>query len=149
MPEIKKNKKAHLMFDLVDTFEAGLVLTGAEVKSAKAGFINMEGSFIKIDNNNQVWIRGLKISPYPKAGRSQSNFQADRHKRLLLHKREILQLKGKIGNAGLTIIPLSVYTSHSLVKIKIAVVKGKNKYDKRQAIKEREFKRRLNSRVKN
>ncbi|MFH0874200.1 MAG: SsrA-binding protein SmpB [Candidatus Komeilibacteria bacterium] len=148
MPEVKRNKRAHLDYEVLDTYEAGIVLTGAEVKSAKLGRVELDGSFVYI-RNGEAWIRGLKISKYSKSGADQNKYQPDRNRRLLLNKKEILEISQKTDAAGLTIIPIFVYTTPSLVKLQIAIVRGKKKYDKREAIKKKEFQRRLNSRVRN
>lgn len=147
MPEVKRNKRAHLDYEIMETYEAGIVLTGAEVKSAKMGRVEVEGSFVFI-RNGEAWIRGLKIAKYSKSGADQASYRPDRNRRLLLTKKQILEISQKSEAAGLTIIPISVYTSPSLVKVQIAIVRGKKKYDKREAIKKKEFRRRLNSRVR-
>lgn len=149
MPAKKKqNKAVNYEFNIVDTYDAGLVLTGAEVKSAKKGQVDLRGAFIHIDKTDEAWIKGMKISKYSKASHSQKDYKPDRARKLLLTHKEIMQIKGKTSASGLTIVPLSVYTTPSLVKVKIAVVKGKKQWDKRQTIKEREFKRKLDARFK-
>ena len=148
MSDLKVNKKVHLNYQTLETFEAGIVLTGAEVKSAKAGLLDLAGAQVAIDSRSQVWLKGLKIAHYPKAGWSPSAYTPDRPRRLLLHKKEVLKLRSQLDTAGLTIVPILVYTTRSLVKVKIALVRGKRKYDKRQTIREKEFRRRLNSQVR-
>ena len=96
----------------------------------------------------ELWLRGARIAPYPKASPKQANRAPDAERKLLLNKSEINKLIGALSQKGLTIIPLSVYSSRRLVKIKLALAKGKRKFDKREAIKEKEYKRRLNSRVR-
>lgn len=145
--EHKRNKKAYFDYEHVELFDAGIVLTGAEVKSVKSGLVNMEGSYVRI-RNGEAWIIGLKIAPYPKAGTANAEYRPDRTRKLLLTKRELAHLTGSASAAGLTVIPLFVYSSRRLIKIKIALARGKRKFDKREAIKKREFQRRLNSRVR-
>ena len=147
MPEVKRNKRAFLDYEVMDIYDAGIVLSGAEVKSAKAGRVEVESSFVTI-RNGEAWMRGLKIVRYNKSGADQTSYRPDRNRRLLLTKKQILEISQKSDAAGLTIIPISVYTTPSLVKVQIAIVRGKKKYDKREAIKKKEFQRRLNSRVR-
>ena len=148
MQEVKRNKKAYLDYEHLETWDAGLVLTGAEVKCVKANLINLEGSYIVI-KNGEAWLLGASIPRYSKSGHSQAAYVPDRKRKLLLNKQELHYLAGKTEVRGLTIVPLSVYITRRLVKIKIALAKGKRKFDKRKSIKEKEFKRRLNSRVRN
>lgn len=147
MPEIKYNKKVHFDYEVLETFDAGIVLNGAEVKAAKAGLVQLEGSFISFQGERPL-IKGLKIAKYPKAYKGGVGLVPERPKYLLLNKKEILEIHNKLATKGLTMVPLSVYTTPSLVKIKIALVRGKKNFDKRQSIKEKDYKRRLNSRVR-
>lgn len=142
--ELAGNKKAYFDYHQLETFEAGIVLTGAEVKAAKMGLVNLEGSYVTI-RDGQAILRGMKIARYPKSGRDQAAYVPDHDRVLLLNKREIGRIAGSLSTHGLTVVPLSVYSSKRLVKIKIALARGKRKFDKREAIKEKEFKRRLNS----
>lgn len=146
--ELKRNKKAFFDYEHLQIYDAGIQLTGAEVKSVKQGHIDLEGSFITVTHGEALLV-GAQISPYSKASRvSQSTHRRDRKKRLLLTKKELLEIAGKLLGKGLTVIPLSVYSSKRLVKVRIALARGKRKFDKRAAIKEKEYKRRLNSRVR-
>ena len=148
MPEIARNKRVKLDYQILEEYEAGLKLTGPEVKSAKLGQVNMEGCYVTIDENSEAWIRNLKIAAYAKAGANQSGYHPDRPRKLLLSKAEIRQISSYAHAQGLTVVPLNLYSTRSLVKVKIAVVRGKKKYDKRQTIKEREYRRRLDTRVR-
>ena len=144
--EIKRNKKAYFNYHILDTYDAGIVLSGAEVKSVKEGLVNLEGSYVDI-RNRRVWLKGVRIAPYPKSGNDQKHYRPDRERALLLTRKEIGKLAGAVGASGLTIVPLSVYSSRRLIKIKIALARGKRKFDKREAIKERELKRRIKTRL--
>jgi len=147
MPEIRYNKKVHFDYEVLETFDAGIVLNGAEVKSVKAGLVQLEGSFISFHDNRPI-IKGLKIARYPKAYKGGVGLAPERPKYLLLKQKEILEIHNKLATKGLTMVPLSVYTTPSLVKIKIALVRGKKNYDKRESIKKKDYQRRLNSRVR-
>ncbi|MEK7583610.1 MAG: SsrA-binding protein SmpB [Patescibacteria group bacterium] len=145
--DLSRNKKAFFDYKHLETFDAGIVLSGAEVKATKMGLVNLQGSFVTI-KNGQVILKGCRIARYPKSGADQEHYQPDHDRMLLLTKKEIARLVGSLSARGLTIVPLSVYSSHRLVKVKIALARGKRKFDKREAIKEKEYKRRLNSRVR-
>jgi len=141
MPTITTNKKALYDYQVLEKFEAGIILTGAEVKSVKAGQINLKGSYITT-RNNELWLVNAHISPYKMAS-SQSDYDSMQDRKLLLTKQEISSLIGKLSSKGLTVLPLSVYTKGSLIKIGIGVCRGKKKYDKRELIKKRETDRKL------
>jgi SsrA-binding protein len=128
---IANNKKAYHDYFIEDTYEAGIVLVGTEVKSLRQGHCSIKESFISIDNG-EMFIQHMHINPYEKG----NIFNKDplRTRKLLLHKNEILKMQGKIKEKGYTIVPLKVYFSGSLVKIQIALAKGKKLYDKRDAI---------------
>ncbi len=147
MKPLKENKKAHLDYEVLDQYDAGLVLTGAEVKSAKLGQVDMEGSYISLKPDG-AWIRGLKISCYQKSNLAAKDYNPERQRKLLLTKKELLEIGQKSTTQGLTIIPLLLYTTPSLVKLRLAIVRGRKKFDKREVIKKREFARRLNTRVR-
>ncbi len=128
---IAQNKKAYHDYFIEETFQAGIELVGTEVKSMRAGKCNLKDSFIKVDKG-QAFVENMHVSPY-----EQGNiFNKDplRTRRLLLHKREIDRLFGKVMREGYTIVPLKVYLSGSLVKMDIALAKGKKLYDKREAM---------------
>jgi len=143
MPTLTTNKKALADYQVLEKFEAGLVLSGPEVKSVKNSQINLKGSYITIDNKSQVWLIGGHISAYKPAKSSQNSYQADQNRKLLLNKKEIDYLRGKEKEKGLTIIPISVYTKGSLIKLEIGLAKGKKKYDKRESIKKRDVDRQI------
>ncbi|MDR1018194.1 MAG: SsrA-binding protein SmpB [Lachnospiraceae bacterium] len=135
---IANNKKAYHDFFILETYEAGIELFGTEVKSLRMGKCSIKESFVSIDGN-EVYIRGMNISPYEKG----NIFNKDplRVRRLLLHKYEIRKLIGQTKEKGITIIPLKVYFSNSLVKVEIGLAKGKKLYDKRQDIAKKDQKR--------
>lgn len=148
MPTITTNKKALYDYRVLEKFEAGVVLTGPEVKSVKAGQINLKGSYITIDNKSQTWLVGAHIAPYKPAASIQTNYRPTQNRKLILHTKEIDYLRGKEKEKGLTILPISVYTKGSLIKIEVALVKGKKQYDKRETIKKRELDREIRRKLK-
>ena len=135
---IANNKKAYHDYFIEDKYECGIALAGTEVKSLRQGACSLKESFIRI-RDGQVLIYGMHISPYEKG----NIFNKDplRVRTLLLHKKEIAKLSGKITEKGYTIVPLQVYFSGKLVKVEIALAKGKKLYDKREAIAKKDAKR--------
>ena len=132
------NRRAHHEFFILETIEAGIALTGTEVKSLRQGKCSIKESFIRIENS-EMFIYGMHISPYEKG----NIFNKDplRPKKLLLHKREIMKLLGKIKEKGYTLVPLQVYFTSGRAKIEIGLAKGKKLYDKRQDIAKKDMKR--------
>ncbi|MEK7653294.1 MAG: SsrA-binding protein SmpB [Patescibacteria group bacterium] len=145
---ILKNKEAAFSYELIDSFEAGLVLSGPEVKSVKNGRVSLKGSYISIDQSSEAWLVGAHIAPYLPAKGNQADYEPDRRRKLLLNKKEIHSLLGKGKQKGLTIIPLSVYTKRGLIKVEIALARGKSKVDKRETIKKREAQREIRRAMK-
>ncbi|MBU4332767.1 SsrA-binding protein SmpB [Patescibacteria group bacterium] len=137
------NKKAFHDYKILEKFEAGFVLTGPEVKSAKQGKIDFRGSYVIVPPNTNPQLVNCYIAPYPPALMAQKNYNPLRPRILLLNKKEINSLMGKSKNAGLTILPISIYTKHKLVKIEIALAQGKKKRDKREELKKRETERHI------
>lgn len=135
---IANNKKAYHDYFLEEKYEAGIELHGTEVKSLRMGKCSIKESFVRIQNG-EVYIYGMHISPYEKG----NIFNKDplRPKKLLLHKAEIRKLIGKLAEQGYTLVPVEVYLKGSLVKIEIALAKGKKLYDKRQDIAKKDMKR--------
>ena len=148
MSTLAHNKKATFDHQILEEFEAGLILTGAEVKAAKLSHISLAGSYVSI-KKGEAWIKKMHISPYKKAKLAQKNYDPEQDRKILLKTKEIDYLIGKTKEKGLTIIPISVYTTRRLVKVKIALVKGKKKFDKRQAIKKRSIDREIARKLKN
>ena len=135
---IANNKKAHHDYFLEETFEAGVELFGTEVKSLRQGHCSIKEAFIHIENG-EVIIYGMHVSPYEKG----NIFNKDplRPKRLLMHKKEIMRLLGKIKEKGYTLVPVKVYFKGSLVKVEIALARGKKLYDKRHDIAKKDARR--------
>ncbi len=135
---IAQNKKARHEYFIIETYEAGIELFGTEVKSVRLGKVNLADAYASI-NNGEVFVKGMNISPY-----EQGNiFNKDplRERKLLLHKSEIRKLIGQLQQQGYSLIPLSVYLKGSLVKVSLALAKGKKLYDKREDIAKRDSKR--------
>ena len=135
---IANNKKAYHDYFIEETYEAGISLAGTEVKSMRMGKCSIKEAFLKVDNG-QVYIYGMHVSPYEKG----NIFNKDplRVRKLLLHKAEINRLNGKIAEKGYTLVPLEVYLKGSLVKVEIALAKGKKLYDKREDIAKKDQRR--------
>ena len=135
---VANNKKAYHDYFIEDTYEAGIALSGTEVKSLRMGRCSIKESFIRIDNN-EVMIYGMHVSPYEKG----NIFNRDplRPKKLLLHRYEINKLQGKIKEKGYTLVPLKVYLKDSLVKVEIGLARGKKLYDKRADIAKKDMRR--------
>lgn len=140
---IAKNKKAYFDYSILEEFEAGIALQGSEVKSLRINSCNFADShaFVRSENNSdEVFLQNLNIPEYKNA--RNFNHKPNRERKLLLHKREIKKLLGSLKQKGLTLIPLSIYfNKKGLVKIKLGLCKGKNKSDKRETIKQREWDR--------
>jgi SsrA-binding protein len=152
MSNLITNKAAYYGFTILKTFEAGLVLTGAEVKSMKKGRANLKGSYIifepsKSGKDEEAFLVNTHISRYAPAGK-QPDYDPDRPRKLLLNKKELRMLRGKANEKGLTILPLKVYTNRGFLKLTIGVAKGKSQRDKREAIKGKEIARTLHRAVK-
>lgn len=147
MPILAKNKEVGRNFQIMEEFEAGIALTGAEVKSAKNALISFKGCFVSI-KNGQAWVKNLFISHYQKDGLHRDTYQPNRDRRLLMHKKEIQYLWGKTHAEALTIVPLFMYTSRRLVKLKLALARGKKKFDKRSDIKKREIQKHIAQKLK-
>lgn len=143
MPTLATNKKGLHDYKVIEKFETGIVLSGPEVKSVKAGQINLKGSYISIDGKNQAWLVDAHVSSYKQAASVQQKYSPTQKRRLLLHKREIDYLRGKSKEKGLTIMPISVYTKGSLIKVELGLAKGKKQRDKRDIIKKRESDRQI------
>ena len=142
---ITTNRKAHHDFFFLERVEAGIALRGTEVKSLRAGGVNLKDSYVEPRNGEMILV-GMHISPYATGNRY--NHEPERERKLLLHKREILRLGIKAREKGLTIIPLRLYFKSGRVKVEIALAKGKRSYDKRAAIASREAKREVSRALK-
>ena len=142
---VANNKKAYHDYFVEDTYEAGIVLVGSEVKSIRQGALNLRDSFVII-KNGEAFVIGMHVSPY-KMG-SYFNVDARRTRKLLLNRAEINKLRGKVEQKGFTLIPLKVYFKESLVKIELGLCRGKELHDKRASIKEKENNRNLQRIIK-
>ncbi len=132
------NSKATFDYVLHDTFEAGITLQGAEVKAIKLGHADLSGSFVRIIGG-EAFLVNAKIFPY-KFARSDA-FEERRTRKLLMHKKEIISLKSKMDGSSLTVVPVSLYTTHNLIKLELALAKAKKKFDKKETIKNRDIDR--------
>ena len=138
---IASNRQARYEYAILETFEAGIALTGTEIKSVRAGKVNLREAYARVDHG-EVWLIGMHISPYEQAG---SYFQHEplRHRKLLLHRREIRDLHADLGQKGLTLVPLRLYLRGGKAKLELGLGKGKKLYDKRDSMAERDSKRDL------
>lgn len=144
MKIVCNNPNANFQYFLLEKYEAGIVLSGDEIKSIRLGHISIKESFV-IVKNNEVWLKNAFIQNYDKSfngGRNKSDEKQDR--KLLLHKKEILKIKKSLVQEGLALVPTKVYFNGSFVKVEIAVAKGKKLYDKRETIKKRDVERKVN-----
>jgi len=133
------NKKAYRNFEIVDKYEAGLSLTGSEVKSLRAAAVDLDGSYAKIEGG-ECWLVGAKIAQYEQAGIY--NHEPTRKRKLLLHKAEIAKIRAKLDQRGFTFVPLRIYfNDRGLAKVQVALARGKRQYDKRKTITERDQRR--------
>ncbi len=143
---IARNKKARFDYFILETYEAGLVLTGTEIKSVRAGRVNLKDGYARM-NGSDVWLYNVHISPYEKG--THYNHDPLRPRKLLLRAEEIKRLIGKTREKGLTLVPLSMYLKdNKWAKVELALVKGKAKHDKREAIAERDAKRAMEKTLK-
>lgn len=141
-----RNKKASFLYNFIDTYTAGIVLTGTEIKSIRLGKASLVDSFCYI-NNGEIWVKGMNISPYFYGSRS--NVPARRDRKLLLTKREIRRLAEDTKTPGLTIVPTLVFIDDKgRAKMDIALARGKKEYDKRQTLKEKEDRREMDRAIK-
>ena len=152
MPILATNKKALFDYEILEKFEAGLVLTGQEVKSAKQGQINLKGSFVTLRARPnavlpEAYLTNAYIARYKPAG-PLPDYHPERTRKLLLNKKELKYLVGKKQIKGLTTVPLKAYTKHNLVKLEFALVRGRKKHDKRDVIKKRDVNRQIQRTLK-
>jgi SsrA-binding protein len=140
--DIATNRQARFRFNLIERFEAGIVLTGTEVKSLREGGVQLKDSYAVI-RDGEIWLIGMYIAPYGPASRE--NHDPERPRKLLLHRGEIERLVGRINERGLTLVPTRVYFSDggSRAKVEIALARGKDAYDKRETIRKRETAREI------
>ncbi len=142
---IAQNRKARFNYNIIDTYEAGIALTGTEIKSVRAGHITISDGFVTVHNKTAL-LTNVHISTYAQG--NQFNVDPLRTRQLLLHKREIVALEKAVQESGITIVPLKVYMKHGFAKVLIGIGQGKKKYDKREDIKRRDQERELGRRLK-
>ena len=140
------NRKAFHDYFVLDRYEAGIELFGTEVKSIRAGTLNLKDSYCTV-KNGELFVRGMHISPYEKG--NIFNRDPDRARRLLMHKKEIMKLNAKVMQEGVALIPLSVYFKDSRVKVEVGLCKGKKLYDKRESDAKRQADRDIDRQLKN
>jgi SsrA-binding protein len=143
---IVTNRKARHDYIILETMEAGLLLQGTEVKSMRAGKVNLKDSYAKFQNN-ELYLVGMHVSPYEHG--NVFNHDPERERKLLLNRKEIRRLFGKIQIQGMTLVPLKLYFKNSWVKVELALVKGKHDYDRRHDIAKREADREIKRVMKN
>ena len=141
---VSTNKKARFEYFILETFEAGLVLKGTEIKSIRNGQISLQEAYVRTDGK-EIWLVGAHVAPYEHASAFQHDPKRDR--KLLMHKKEIRKLFDEIRIKGMTIVPMRVYLKGGKAKLEIGLAKGKKQYDKRESIKERDIERET-SRIK-
>ena len=146
MVNFAENRKAFYDYEILEKYEAGLVLSGAEVKSIRNGRMNLAGSYINV-HNGELYLIGSSIAPYQPKNQP-IDYDPQRSRKLLLRSNEIASLIGKIKQKGLTLVPLKVYNKGRRIKIEIAVVRGKRQYDKRAVISKREANRKIERELK-
>ena len=135
------NRRARHDYELLDHFEAGVVLQGSEVKSLRAGRANLQEAFVRVEDG-EAWLMGCHISPYAEAG-PHNNHVPVRPRKLLLHGSEIRRLEKAVGAKGLTIVPLRIYVRGRYIKVEIAVGRGKKQHDKRRDLKKQAHQREM------
>lgn len=141
---VARNKKVNRLFEVLDKIEAGLVLSGTEIKSIRGGKISFKDSYVTF-RQGEAYLVGLHIAPYEKAGHT--SHEPDRERKLLLHRREIDTLRGKAEQKGLTIVPTCVYLKNAKAKIEIALARGKKVHDRREELKRRAIQRDLDREI--
>jgi len=137
---VVSNRKARHDYEILSTLECGIALTGSEVKSLRAGQVQLKDAYGDF-RGGELWLNNAHIAPYGFA--QHGGHDPDQPRKLLLHRREIDTLAGRVAQEGLTLVPLSIYFVHGLAKVELAVAKGIRRYDKRQKLKEREQKREM------
>jgi SsrA-binding protein len=146
MPYIAKNDRAFYDYTIIERFEAGIVLSGPEVKAVRSGTVSLKGSFAHI-HNGELFLGNMHISPYPPAGPT-ADYDPRRARKLLLKKSELRRLIGKLNEKGLTVVPLGIYTKATRIKAEIALARGKRAFEKREIIKKRTTDRNIREALK-
>jgi SsrA-binding protein len=138
---VVSNRKASHDFEILERFETGIVLSGAEVKSLRGGHGSLAEAFARV-RDGEVWLEGMHVPPYAQAA-DKARYQPTRPRKLLLHRKEIERLVGKAAERGLTLVPMRIYFAHGLAKVELGLGRGKRQFEKRQAIAEREHRREM------
>ena len=138
--DVASNRQAAFRYEFLDRLECGIVLQGTEVKSLRDGAVQLKDGYATL-REGELWLHNVHIAPYAPAARD--NHDPDRSRKLLAHRRELDRLAGTTNERGLTLVPTRIYFSGSRAKVEIAVARGKDRFDKRQSIKEREMKREM------
>jgi SsrA-binding protein len=146
MKLVTQNKKARHDYTIIETYEAGIVLHGTEIKSVRAHKVSLQDAYCLI-KKDEIFLIGMHISKYKQG--NIFNHDEKRTRKLLMHKREIYRLQNKLKGESLTLIPTKVYLQNGYCKVEIAIARGKNQYDKRQALKEKDIKRQTEKALKN
>jgi len=146
MAHYAENRKARFNYEILEKYEAGIELLGVEVKSVRGGQMSLEGAFI-IVRGGEIFLINSNIPPY-QVKNSPKDYDALRNRKLLLTKKEIAELVGSEKNKSLTIVPISVYNKNRKIKVSIALVKGKKKFDKRETLKKRDIDREIRREIK-
>lgn len=133
---VSQNRRARHDYDILETLECGIALRGAEVKSLRAGLMTLQDSFARVDRG-EVWLLGAHVAPYEYAN-GFGRVDPDRQRKLLLHRRQIDELSGRVAQQSLTLVPLAVYFKDGVAKVEIALARGRKTYDKRHALAERD-----------
>ena len=133
---LAQNKKALAEYEVLEKIEAGIVLTGPEVKSVRASQVNLKGSFVEVSDKSEAWTRNIHISPYRQAT-DQKDYDPTAKRKLLLNQKEIINLENKLQEKGLTAVPLDMHLSHNLIKVTVGICRGKKKYDRREDLKKK------------
>jgi len=144
--QVAKHSEAFRDYEIMESMEAGIRLTGTEVKSIREGRCNLKDSFARFEKG-EIFLYNMHIAPYAQG--NLANHDPLRPRKLLLHKRQILRFYGRLTEKGLTLIPIKVYFKHGLVKCEIALAKSKKQFDRRESIKKKELKRELDRAIKN
>ncbi len=151
MSTLAFNKRANFDYEILETYEAGIVLAGYEVKSIKTGHVNLKGAFVVLKPRSgklpEAYLINAHIPLYKHAG-SIKNYDPYRSRQLLLKKNELKYLVGKVREQGLTLVPIKIYTKHSFIKLEFGIGKGRKKIDKRELIKKREVERSIRTLTK-
>ncbi len=142
---IATNRKAYHDYHVEETHEAGVVLTGTEIKSVRAGSVNLRDSYAQV-RNGEMWLMNVHIAPYEPA--SKQNADPYRDRKLLMHRNEIMRLMGRVQEKGLTLVPLRLYLKQNRAKVELGLVRGKKLYDKRATIAKRESAREIERAIK-